>query len=597
MRYSQEIIDEVRERNDIVEVISERVKLTRRGSNYFGLCPFHNEKTPSFSVSPDKQIFYCFGCQSGGNVITFIMKYENYSFTEALQYLAERVGITLPKKEESAAQKAAADRRSKLLEINKTAAVYFYKKLRVPAGQVAMKYLTGRGITAETMHNFGLGYSDKYSDDLYRYMKSKGYSDDLLKDSGLFRYDSREGFKDKFWNRVMYPIMDANSRVIGFGGRVMGDGKPKYLNSPETEIFNKRRNLYGLNIARRTKRGYLIICEGYMDVISMHQAGFTNAVASLGTALTEEQCMLMKRFTKEVYILYDMDGAGRHAALRAIPMLRDVGIVTKVVDMRPCKDPDEFIQTNGKEAFEQRLLNAENSFAFITDQVELKYNIHDPGEKAQMLHEDCAEAAKIEDEIERTSCIQYLSQRYGIREKTLEGYVSKELLMADGRGQEYSRPEKLPQRAPIKVNTQDAEEKILLAMLTDRPKLIRLMKPYLSPDDFTSPVCHSIAEMVWKQSENGEISEAEIIGHFETAEEQSEAATVFHADLAYKSDEERRKAFEDVYFRMKRKSIDTRFDSLSDSDAGGFMKLMDERKKLDELARKGLPAEIFQSLK
>jgi DNA primase len=237
MRYSQEIIDEVRERNDIVEVISERVKLTRRGSNYFGLCPFHNEKTPSFSVSPDKQIFYCFGCQSGGNVITFIMKYENYSFTEALQYLAERVGITLPKKEESAAQKAAADRRSKLLEINKTAAVYFYKKLRVPAGQVAMKYLTGRGITAETMHNFGLGYSDKYSDDLYRYMKSKGYSDDLLKDSGLFRYDSREGFKDKFWNRVMYPIMDANSRVIGFGGRVMGDGKPKYLNSPETEIL------------------------------------------------------------------------------------------------------------------------------------------------------------------------------------------------------------------------------------------------------------------------------------------------------------------------------------------------------------------------
>ena len=272
MRYSDDIIEEVRMKNDIVDVISQYVRLTRRGSSYFGLCPFHNEKTPSFSVTPSKQMYYCFGCGAGGNVYNFVMQYENYSFGEALSHLAERAGVELPKIEYSKEARAKAEKRATLLEINKKAAQYFYYQLRREGGKNAHDYLTGRGLSEETIRKFGLGYSDKYSDDLYKYLKSQNYSDELLRESGLFNVDERQGMYDKFWNRVIFPIMDVNNRVIGFGGRVMGDGKPKYLNSPETRIFDKSRNLYGLNIARTTRKNYLILCEGYMDVISMHQA-------------------------------------------------------------------------------------------------------------------------------------------------------------------------------------------------------------------------------------------------------------------------------------------------------------------------------------
>ena len=319
MRYSEDIIEEVRAKTDIVELISGYVKLQRRGSSYFGLCPFHNEKSPSFSVSPGKQMYYCFGCGAGGNVFTFLMEYENYSFQEALKLLADRAGVKLPEVSYSREAREEADRKALLLEINKEAAKYYYCKLRSPAGEKAMEYLKGRGLRDETIRKFGLGYSDRYNSDLYRYLKSRKYSDEVLRETGLFNADEKKGMYDKFWNRVIYPIMDANSRVIGFGGRVMGDGKPKYLNSPETKIFDKSRNLYGLHAARSSRRKNLIICEGYMDVISMHQAGFTNAVASLGTALTSQQASLLKRYTQEVLVIYDSDEAGIKAALRGHP--------------------------------------------------------------------------------------------------------------------------------------------------------------------------------------------------------------------------------------------------------------------------------------
>ena len=355
MRYSDDIIEEVRMKNDIVDVVSQYVKLNKRGSTYFGLCPFHNEKTPSFSVTPAKQMYYCFGCGAGGNVFNFVMEYENYTFGEALKHLADRAGVQLPKIEYSGEAKKKAERRAALLEINKLAAGYFYYQLRRESGRQAHEYLTGRGLSEETIRKFGLGYSDKYSDDLYKYLKSKNYSDELLRDSGLFNVDERRGMYDKFWNRVIFPIMDVNNRVIGFGGRVMGDGKPKYLNSPETTIFDKSRNLYGLNVARTTRKNYLILCEGYMDVISMHQAGFTNAVASLGTALTSGHASLLKRYTQEVLLLYDSDDAGVRAALRAIPILREAGVSSRVVNLKPHKDPDEFIKALGAEEFEKRL--------------------------------------------------------------------------------------------------------------------------------------------------------------------------------------------------------------------------------------------------
>ncbi|MDD6212892.1 MAG: DNA primase, partial [Clostridiales bacterium] len=325
MYYPEELVEEIRTKNDIVAVISQYVRLTKRGGNYFGVCPFHNEKTPSFSVAPAKQMYYCFGCGAGGNVITFVMEYEHYTFEEALKYLAERVGVALPEGEATEEQKKRAGVRSSLLDINREAATFYYYQLKTEQGTRAKKYLTGRGLSEETIRKFGLGYSPMYGNTLYQYLRKKGYSDSLLSQSGLVKI-SEKGVNDRFWNRAMFPIMDGNSRVIGFGGRVMGEGEPKYLNSPETILFDKSRNLYGLNLARLSRKPYFLICEGYMDVIAMHQAGFDCAVASLGTAFTSGHVSLIKRYVKEVVLTYDSDNAGIKAALRAIPILKSAGI-------------------------------------------------------------------------------------------------------------------------------------------------------------------------------------------------------------------------------------------------------------------------------
>ena len=286
MYYPDEVVEEVRNKNDIVEVISGYVKIQKKGSNYFGLCPFHNEKSPSFSVSANKQMYYCFGCGAGGNVFTFLMEYENYSFQEAIQSLAQRAGVKLPEGEYNEQDRARDNKKARLLKVNKEAARYFYYQLRAKAGAAGYQYLRRRELSDETIHKFGLGFANVTSDDLTRYLRSKGYEDKLIQEAGLAAFDEKYGMHDKFWNRVMFPIQDSNNRVIGFGGRVMGDGKPKYLNSPETMIFDKSRNLYGLNFARSSRAGNFILCEGYMDVIAMHQAGFGQAVASLGTSFT-----------------------------------------------------------------------------------------------------------------------------------------------------------------------------------------------------------------------------------------------------------------------------------------------------------------------
>ena len=357
--YSREVIDEVISRNDIVDVISGYVKLKKNGSSYTGLCPFHNEKSPSFSVSGQRQLYHCFGCGAGGNVITFVMEYENMTFLEAVKMLGERAGVALPQTSMSEEDRKERGIRDRLLEINKIAATYYYRQLRSENGKAGLDYLKKRELSDSTINSFGLGYATQSTGNLYKLLKDKGYDDDILKESGLFTYE--RGIHEKFWNRVIFPIMDINNKVIGFGGRVMGDAKPKYLNSPETRLFDKSRNLYGLNIARTSRKPNMIICEGYMDVISMHQAGFNQAVASLGTALTPGHARLLKRYTDNVLITYDSDEAGVKAALRAIPILKEAGLSTKVINMRPYKDPDEFIKAMGAEAFQERIDNAENS--------------------------------------------------------------------------------------------------------------------------------------------------------------------------------------------------------------------------------------------
>ena len=353
MYYSDELIEEVRSRNDIVDVISSYVKLKKSGATYFGLCPFHNEKSPSFSVTPSKQMYYCFGCGEGGNIYSFIMKYENYSFLEAVKLLADRAGVALPEAEYSAEEKKNRDLKATLFEINKKAAIYFYHQLKSDKGKVGLSYFRERGLSEKDIVHFGLGYADKTSNDLYRYLKSLGYADEILKETGLFSF-LEKGTYDKFFNRVMFPILDINGRVIGFGGRVMGEGKPKYLNSPETRIFEKSRNLYGMNFARTARASYMLICEGYMDVIALQKSGFTNAVAALGTAFSEQHAMLLKRYIKEAVLTFDSDEAGRKAALRAIPLLKKAGIAVKVLDMSPYKDPDEFIKNLGTDEYQKR---------------------------------------------------------------------------------------------------------------------------------------------------------------------------------------------------------------------------------------------------
>lgn len=597
--FSDEIIEEVRSRNDIVDVISQYVRLTRKGSTYFGLCPFHNEKTGSFSVSPNKQMYYCFGCGAGGNVFTFLMQYENFTFGEAMEALAERAGVELPKQEFSAAQRREADKRARLLEINKEAAKYFYLLLRGERGKHAMAYFKKRELSDETIQKFGLGYSDQYSDDLYRYLRSKGYEDEILKESGLVTIDERRGGYDKFWNRAMFPIMDVHNKVIGFGGRVMGDGEPKYLNSPETKIFDKSRNLYGLNLARTTKKPQLLLCEGYMDVIALHQAGFDNAVASLGTALTSGHANLLKRYTKDVYLTYDSDGAGVKAALRAIPILKEVGITTKIINMSPHKDPDEFIKALGAEEYQKRIDAAENSFMFEIRILQKQYDMNDPEGKTAFYNEVAKKLCGFSEKLERDNYIDAVAAKYMINTEDLRRLVNQMGLKIGMSGGESGRrrySEKTEQGATnsaVKTKAKKKEDgmkqsqKLLLTWLIEDTSLFDKVGKYITPEDFTEEIYHKVAEMLFAQyEESGTVNPARIVSMFENEEEQREIAGLFNARIhKVETKDDMAKALKETIVRVKRNSIDHRSKALAPTDMEGLMKIVQDKKALEQLEK------------
>ena len=588
MRYSDDIIEEVRMKNDIVDVISQYVKLTRKGSSYFGLCPFHNEKTPSFSVTPSKQMYYCFGCGNGGNVFTFIMEYENFTFGEALKFLADRAGVTLPQIEYSKEAKEKAERKAVLLEINKQAAQYFYYQLRRQGGAAAMKYLTDRGLGEETIKKFGLGYSDKYSDDLYRYLKSKNYSDELLRESGLFNVDERHGMYDKFWNRVIFPIMDVNNRVIGFGGRVMGDGKPKYLNSPETKIFDKSRNLYGLNIARTTRKSYLILCEGYMDVIAMHQAGFTNAVASLGTALTSGHASLLKRYTQEVLLLYDSDEAGVKAALRGIPILREAGVNSRVVSLKPYKDPDEFIRKEGPEAFEERLNRAMDSFMFRIHTAEDEFPMSEPQGQNRFFQQCAQMLLELGDGLERNLYIEAIVKeygRYGISVDDLRKRVNT-LAMKGTPAEKRVQPKSTAAQQPKKESAAQKAQKLLLTWLVTYPGIFDTVEKYIKPEDFVIPLYRQVAQMLYHQHEEGDVNPAKLLNAFTDSEEQREVSSLFNATIHLENEEEQQRAFADTVLRIREESLKEKNRNLDPSDMNGLLDIIKAKKELEDLGRK-----------
>lgn len=597
MRYSEDVIEQVRNANDIVDVIGQYIKLTKKGSSYFGLCPFHGEKTPSFSVSPQKQIYYCFGCGAGGNVITFLMQYENYTFTEALKVLAERAHITLPEVSSSGYDRSQAELKEKLLEINRTAAMYYYEQLKSEAGQIGYRYFREkRRLTDATITHFGLGFAPKSSDALYRFLKGRGYNDELLSQSGLVVLSER-GARDKFWNRVMFPIMDTNNRVVGFGGRVMGDGEPKYLNSPETKIFDKSRNLYGLNFAKRSRKDYLLLCEGYMDVIALHQAGFTNAVASLGTAFNEKHAQLLRRYTKNVILTQDNDEAGIRAKLRAFPILREAGLNVRVLDTSDTgfKDPDEFLQHLGPEEYEEYIRKAKNAFLYEIDMLRRSYQFSDPAEVTAFYNETAERLCGFSEELERDNYVRAVSREQQIPYGELRQLVERKMLTAQKKRPEQKEPLEVRGTASQRSGRKQGDrgqipsERLLLSWLCAKPELIQQIKKYLRPEDFTDGTCREIAEKLLGDPRDGEtVSAASIMDSYSEDEEKSrEAGAILNADAVYKdlselSLQDLEKSLTEAVLNIRRASLEREIRD-SGSDLQRLQQLLSEKKALSGL--------------
>lgn len=582
MYYSDELVEEIRMKNDIVDIISGYVRLQKKGGNYFGLCPFHNEKTSSFSVSPGKQMYHCFGCGAGGNVFTFLMNYENYSFPEAVKALGERAGVALPEVELDAEAKKKAGRRQRMLDANKEAAKYYFYQLRTPKGQDGLQYLKKRELSDETIKSFGLGFSHKTSNDLYLYLKQKGFEDEILVAAGLVSYNERMGMCDKFWNRVMFPIQDINHRVIGFGGRVMGDGEPKYLNSQETEIFDKSRNLYGLNYARSSRKGNIILCEGYMDVIAMHQAGFTQAVASLGTAFTSGQANLLRRYTDTVLLSYDSDGAGVKAALRAIDILKEAGLSAKMINLVPYKDPDEFMKAEGPEAFQRRIDEAENSFMYEIRMLERNYDLKDPEEKTKFHNEIARKLCGFSQDVERENYIEAIAEKYHIGFENLRKLVLS-YAARNGFANEIQRPKSGIQKKNTAADAAQKAQRALLTWFAEEPGTYHKVRKYISASDFTNGLYQKVAERMLKDIDNGQVNPAAIINMFEDAKEQSDAALVFQTKierLETRADQE--KAFHDLLLSVKEQSYQY-YTSRMGTDMSALTKVIEGKKALEEL--------------
>lgn len=612
MYYPEELVEEVRQKNDIVDVVSGYVRIKQKGANYVGLCPFHNEKTGSFSVSPSRQIFKCFGCGIGGNVFTFVMQYENYTFVEAMKMLAERAGIKLPEAEYDENAKKAMNKKARIMELNKDAANYFYFQLRAPQGEVGMKYFKNRELSDETMKKFALGYANVKSDDLVLYLKSKGYTDNEIVDSGVASFHEKYGLHDKFWNRVMFPIQDINNKVIGFGGRVIGEGEPKYLNSPETIVFDKSRNLYGMNFARTSRKGYLILCEGYMDVIAMHQAGFTEAVASLGTAFTGGQAAILRRYADQIILAYDSDGAGTKAALRAIDILRNYGMTGRILHLEPYKDPDEFIKNLGREAFEERIQNAEDSFRFELRMMEKGYDLKSPESKLKFRKALVEKMYTLSDQFEDIKpFIELVCEIYHFGYDEMCSSVasygnSSQAKMSTVRRQEETEVKRNKKKEdPVLYN-----QKVLLTWLVDEPSLYGKIKDYITVEDFSEGIYRKAAERLMQALENGEVPNPGAImtslqaSEDTNEEEQLEIASLFCTKITDKlsrmkgttevdldaqakifdSVNDKERALSDILVTIKRATMQ-RVTDHANADPEAFKKIVSIKKTIEKIQK------------
>ena len=580
----EKFVEDVLSRTDIYDVISPVVELKKRGGNYFGLCPFHGEKTPSFSVSRQKQLFYCFGCHIGGNAISFLEQYENETFVEAVEELAQRLNMAVPYENDSAAARARSGERSEIYEANKEAANYYYMVLKSPAGKKGLDYLKSRGLSDETILKFGLGYSPAARDSLYKYLKEKGFSDAVLRAGGLVIYTDTGQAKDRFFDRVMFPIQDANKHVIGFGGRVLTDAKPKYLNTAETSVFDKSRNLYGLHLARRSRRPYMILCEGYMDVIAMHQAGFDNAVASLGTALTPGHASIIKKYAGDnsfTYLCYDSDNAGVNAALRAMPILKGAGLDARIIDMSPHKDPDEFIRALGAEAFEERINRAKNGFVFGIEVLENSYDMRDPQGRTDYINAVAARVAGIKDEIERANYVNYVAERYEVDVGSFRKKVTQIALEGKAVFQTYSEPPENEVRYDIESNDMNRPQGVLIAAMAQKPEITRVVKDYLTAEDFEEGIYRKLVTEIMKQADEGQVKPQIILNMFDNEADRAFVSAVFEEDgLSDMTDEELSEAVKETIYKMVKRSMET---AAKSGEAGTVQDVIKMQKKLQEL--------------
>jgi len=495
MAFPDGFLEELCAKSDIVETVSRYVSLTRRGSNHVGLCPFHNEKTPSFSVSQDKQFFHCFGCGVGGDVISFVMRVENLDFPDAVRVLAERAGMTVP--ENDAYEKSIRKKRDRLHALMSDAGRHFHQALMSDIGKNGLEYLQNRGLSIGTIRKFGAGFAPESWDYLIRAMSEKGYTKAELMEAGLAVSNKTGGIYDRFRNRVMFPIIDVRGNVIGFGGRVLGDGEPKYLNSPETPIFNKRKNLFALNYAKKSDAQKIILAEGYMDVIALHQAGFDSAVASLGTSLTEEQARLIARYKNQAVIAYDADGAGQKAATRAIDILKSAGVDVKILRMAGAKDPDEFIKKFGRERFAKLIDNSEADVEYRLHSAKAGFDLEDDIGRIEYLKKAAKLLARVGSSIEREVYITRVAKETGVSVDALSHEVKKERRALERKSKREEEKKELapiqkmmPKERSLRYNNPRcaAAEEGLVALLFASQDNIANAGERVKPDEFSSPL-------------------------------------------------------------------------------------------------------------
>lgn len=562
-RYSDDLIEEIRQSNDIVDVISQYMNLKRSGRNYFGLCPFHNEKSPSFSVSPDKQIFHCFGCGVGGNVITFIMKIEGCSFVEAIQMLAARANIQLPTLENN--QDTAKEiLKSKVHKVNEFAAEFYHKNLYTPNAKMGQEYVKKRQLSNETLKAFKIGYSGKFNE-LYQTLKKEGFEDQEILESGLVNRNNNGTYIDRYRNRLMFPICDVRNRVIAFGGRVLDDSKPKYINSPENVVYSKGRHLFGLNVAKKEKIDKLLIVEGYMDVISLHQRGIKNVVASLGTALTQQQGFLLRKNANQVIVSFDSDEAGLEAKKRAVDILQNMGIDLRILQMEGAKDPDEYVKKYGNVRFLNLIEKAISVVEFKVKLLKKDLNLENVNDKIKFLNQIAKLLSKIDNTMEREVYIEKIAKTYQISKEAIYAEVNKlsyNMKQTDGLLEKNKKVILKPIKKNLEVEQSivKRENMILSLLLKGDLNIYQIIKQNIKDDEFKDEVNNKIAKKLYEEFEKGNSNIIGILDKLDD-EEQSHVTEIMADEYELENIE---KAIDDVIYGYRRDKLTNRkFEILS----------------------------------